>query len=70
MGKIRYTQIVGHDDCDIFHNRLAEAIREMQNKDNLNVEVQYSTNIVNDYRMVYSALLLGREKEGVIYAED
>lgn len=63
MGKIIQTNVIGSDILERFHEELANTIREMQNGEDLEVEIQYSYSHSPVYGRRYSALVIGRERE-------
>lgn len=63
MGKIKFTQIITSDELGVFHKELDDAIRILQNEDNVDVEVHYGYGVDGRRGIYHSALLIGREKE-------
>ena len=46
-------------------NILTQIISKWQNEDNLEIEIQYSMGTDSMQRLVYSALVIGREKKNI-----
>lgn len=61
MKRIIGTFHLSNTNSNIFNTQLNQNIKTLQ-KDNQEVEVQYSTNIING-QIVYSALILGRKED-------
>lgn len=59
VGFIEATTIVQHGDIHEFHEMLSEKINILQNEDDLEVEVHYSTSMT-DNQILYTALLIGK----------
>ena len=61
MRKIFGFYNVGSDKDDVFNEKVLEVIRELQ-EEGQEVEVQYTTNVLPNGRIHYSALIIGRKE--------
>lgn len=60
--KIQGLYNISNTDANCFYKDLTNAIIELQ-QNQQNVEIQYQVNSFNDGQLVYSALIIGREKD-------
>lgn len=59
--KTQNMQLISNDNAQVFYNEVRYAVNVMENQNNLETEIKFSTSIQQNGKVLYSAIVVGKK---------